>query len=248
MGFDDDDLTIGTIYSRRKALTMLGGAVVLAACGGDGTSDLGLLAETNVDLPSGCVVRPALSEGPIFVDEQANRSDIRTDPLSGSMSEGTPLTVTFRVSTLDGTTCDALAGAQVDLWQCDAFGVYSDTDFDNMDTVGQQFLRGHQVTDASGEATFITIYPGWYPSRAVHLHFKVRTDSGEEFTSQLFFDPATTDAVFATAPYNTRGERPVRNADDGTAVESGDQMILNAQPTSSGDGYEAIFDITLDVA
>lgn len=244
----DDDQTVGTIYSRRAALAMLGGAVVMAACGEADQTHVAAIEQLNATLASGCVVRPALAEGPIFVDEQDNRSDIRTDLSNGSISEGTPLILTFRVSTLDGTTCGALPGAQIDIWQCDAFGTYSDTNFENMGTIGQKFLRGHQFTNDAGEATFTTIYPGWYESRAVHVHFKIRTDANEEFTSQLFFDPATTDAVYRTAPYNTRGERPVRNADDGTARESGEQMILDAQPSASGDGYEATFTITLDTA
>lgn len=86
----------------------------------------------NESLPAGCVVRPALTEGPIFVDEQANRSDIRTDSTSGVVSEGAPLVLSFRVSALSGAGCSGVEGAQVDVWQCDALGVYSDTNFRNM--------------------------------------------------------------------------------------------------------------------
>lgn len=248
---DDDDRMVGEIYSRRKALSLLGtasGVVLLGACGDSTPSGLAAIAETNAALPSGCVVRPALSEGPIFVDDQANRSDIRSDPSNGAVSEGAPLVVTFSVSSLAGTACAALEGARVDLWQCDAFGVYSDTNFDNMGTVGQKFLRGHQFTDVDGNCKFTTIYPGWYDGRAVHLHLKVRTTDDREFASQLFFDPALTDAVYMAAPYNTRGERTVRNEADGIARQSGDQMILDVLPAASGDGYEATFDITLDMA
>jgi len=72
--------------------------------------------------------------------------------------------------------------------------------------------------------------------------------AGQEFTSQLFFDPVTTDSVYATAPCNTRGARTVRNEDDGIAEESGDQMILDVQPAANSDGYTANFNITLDMA
>lgn len=245
-----DDDTIGLIYGRRRALELLGGAgaaFVLSACGGSGESriDLAELAATNATLPAGCVVRPALTEGPIFVDDQANRSDIRADMATGVMAEGMPLALTFDVSALATGACNPLEGAQVDLWQCDAYGVYSDTDFEDMGTVGQTFLRGHQFTNSSGRCAFTTIYPGWYGGRAVHVHVKVRVAGGFEFASQLFFDSALTDEVFASAPYNSRGERSVRNADDDFVTESGDLMTLDVQPAD--DGYHATFAITLDM-
>ena len=252
---DEDDRTIGHIYSRRQALRMLagtGGALLLAACGGaDGgeepVADLSAISNTNANLPSGCVVRPALTEGPIFVDNQANRSDIRTDPTNGNVSAGAPLALTFNLSTLANNACTPLEGAQIDIWQCDADGIYSDTNYENMGTVGQKFLRGHQFTDSNGACSFTTIYPGWYATRAVHIHFKVRTTDNHEFTSQVFFDPTLTDKVFAnSAPYNARGARTIRNSDDGIYAESGDQMLLDVQ--ESADGYAATFNVTLDMS
>ena len=88
-----------------------------------------------------------------------------------------------------------MAGAMVDICQCDAIGVYSDVRATNgfFNTGGQRFLRGYQVTDASGVAKFTTVYPGWYQGRSVHIHFKIRTNAGgrnAEFVSQLYFDDA----------------------------------------------------------
>jgi len=107
--------------------------------------------------------------------------------------------------------------------------------------VGRKFLRGYQLTDESGAARFTTIYPGWYTSRAVHIHFKVRTDpglaSGYEFTSQLFFDEAVTDQVHAQSPYSSRGARDTLNADDMIYAGGGDQMLLPL--TQDGQGYAA---------
>ena len=105
----------------------------------------------------------------------------------------------------------------MDLWHCDALGVYSDVP--GTGTAGQNFLRGYQVTDAEGTATFTTIYPGWYWGRAVHIHAKVRlfdpfAEVTTELSTQLFFDDAVTDAVLATGPYGLRGERDTRNAAD----------------------------------
>jgi protocatechuate 3,4-dioxygenase beta subunit len=160
------------------------------------------------------VVTPAETEGPYFVDERLNRSDITTDPSGGAAGSGVPLTLIFNVARVNSTSCSTLGGAQVDVWHCDALGVYSDVSAEN--TVGQRYLRGYQVTDAQGMVRFQTIYPGWYSGRAVHIHFKIRTFSGSqktyEFTSQVFLDDSVTDEVYKQAPYNSRSSRNTRNA------------------------------------
>src|SRR5258705_14025132 len=73
-----------------------------------------------------CVVRPEQTEGPYFVDEKLNRSDIRVDPSDKSVKAGVPLRLEFHVSHIGGGACVPLSGAIVDLWHCDAQGVYSD--------------------------------------------------------------------------------------------------------------------------
>ena len=96
----------------------------------------------------------------------------------------------------------------MELWQCNASGHYSGVRDAQADTTGRKFLRGYQLTDAAGIARFKTIYPGWYPGRAVHVHFMIRTAAPgggrEEFTSQLYFDDALSDRIFASAPYSGR--------------------------------------------
>lgn len=198
-----------------------------------------------------CVVRPEQTEGPYFVDEKLNRSDIRSDASSGTVKEGAPLTLAFLVSQVGSGACTPLEGAQIDVWHCDAVGVYSDTSDPNWgSTVGQTFLRGYQVTGADGKADFITIYPGWYQGRTVHIHFKIRTTGADgqayEFTSQLFFDDAFTDQVFAQPPYNSKGQRTLRNAGDGIYRNGGSQLTLAV--AKSGDGYAATFPIGLDLS
>src|SRR5207248_2171833 len=88
-------------------------------------------------------------------------------------------------------------------------------------TDDQTFLRGTQVTDANGLAEFQTIYPGWYRGRAVHIHMKVHVGGSVVHTGQLFFDDNLTDQVYQPAPYNTRGSRDVRNADDSIFRDAG---------------------------
>lgn len=263
---DNDDKPIGQLLSRRDALKLLGitGAAFLAGCA-PGASDIltntpiptSILEATSAPLSTAtavssipvCVVRPELTEGPYFVDEKLNRSDIRSDPSDGSVKEGLPLQLTFRVTQINNN-CLPLEGAVVDIWHCDAMGIYSDASDPSFNTIGKKFLRGFQMTDVNGVAQFITIYPGWYQGRAVHIHFKIRTDESGggvyDFTSQLFFDDALSDSVYAQQPYASKpGTRSPRNEGDGIFQQSGGQLLL--QLTETADGFATTFDIGLQI-
>jgi protocatechuate 3,4-dioxygenase beta subunit len=241
-----DDAGIGRILSRRELLTLLGAAGAGAIVGAPG------LASLDAQVP-GCVVVPAQMEGPYFVDTKLNRSDIRTDPGTKAESPGVPLRVSLRVLQMSAAgACTPLAGALVDLWQCDALGVYSDFQDDTakFDARGKRFLRGYQLTDAKGAVGFTTIYPGWYPGRAVHLHFKVRTNpsgpKGTDFTSQLYFNEAVTDKVHARAPYSSKGRRTTTNDRDGIYTGSGGrQLMLNV--TEGANGFAGTFDLAVKI-
>ena len=238
---DDDDRQIGTILGRREVFALLGTAGAAGAAGvlfARGRSVPTVAAQ----VPA-CVVRPEVTEGPYYVDEDLLRSDIRADPATGVIKEGTPLVLTFDVSQLSAEACTPLQGAKVEVWHCDATGVYSDVSDRGSSTVGQQFLRGSQITDAAGMATFTTIYPGWYPGRAVHIHFKVRPDADTVFTSQVFFDDGLSDRVFAQAPYAAKGRRNTLNRTDGIYQAS---LLLTA--TETAEGVAATFPIALDVS
>ena len=237
---DLDDRPRGSLLSRRDALAVLGiaGYTVLS---GYRPVRRGRTASPQ------CVAVPEQTEGPYFVDEQLHRSDLRTDPTDGSTTPGAPLDLAIVVSRLAAGRCEPLAGAHVDVWHCNHLGVYSDVQDPGFNTVGKKFLRGYQVTDAQGRAQFVTIYPGWYEGRTVHIHFKVRSPAsaknGYEFTSQLYFDDAFSDQVFARPPYAGRGARSMRNMADGIYRGGGSQLLL--QPTPQGTGYAATFQVAL---
>lgn len=257
---ENDDRQVGKILNRRDLLKLFGvaGVAALAACA-PGASEPGTTTQATVTSPTqaatatvigslpACIVRPALTEGPYFVDEKLNRSDIRSDPSDGSVKDGLPLELTFLVSQISGS-CAPLAGALVDIWHCDALGVYSDVSDPGFNTKGKKFLRGYQVSDAQGVAKFLTIYPGWYQGRAVHIHFKIRTGTGQayEFTSQLFFDDALSDQVYTQPAYAGKAGPHMRNADDGIYRNGGSQLLLAPMPTA--DGYAATFDIGLNIS
>jgi protocatechuate 3,4-dioxygenase beta subunit len=246
--------------SRRELLWYVGATVVTTLIGsGPGRAGAGAPISESPLRPTStaavtapaCVVRPAQTEGPYFVDERLNRSDIRSDPSDGSVQEGVPLRLAFHISRIASDTCTPLEGAIVDVWHCDARGRYSDVQdmTHRVDTRGQKFLRGYQTTDARGIAQFITIYPGWYPGRTVHIHVKIRTDPaarrGVEFTSQLYFDDALTDQVHAQAPYATKGPRRITNDQDGIFRNGGRQLLL--QLTKDAQGYGGTFEIGLKI-
>jgi protocatechuate 3,4-dioxygenase beta subunit len=240
---------------RRDAIQALGSVValgVLANCGGGEASPTAAAASTG---PSGsgsvatsnaaCVVTPALTEGPYFVDEMLNRSDIRADPDTGAIRPGAILGLSFVLSQVGASTCGPLAGAlAVSLRRP---GVYSDVAAQR--TVGQRFLRGYQGSDANGGVRFTTVYPGWYPGRAVHMHFKVRTNPtgsrGLELTSQVFFDEALTDAVHAQAPYSSKGRRDTLVTSDGIYRSGGPVLLAPLSP--AGGGYAGTFHVGVRV-
>lgn len=246
--------------NRRDMLGFIGGTLLVSLLGcfrqpsgsAEGSAELSQAstqASTGAAGPPGCTVRPQQTAGPFFVDEGLNRSDIRSDPTTGAVKPGVPLALQFRVSQVGDGVCVPLVGAVVDVWHCDATGVYSDVADRRASTVGQKFLRGSQVTNADGTVEFITVYPGWYPGRTVHIHFKIRgttaSEQGYEFTSQLYFDDALSDRIYAQAPYRDRGQRTTQNSNDGIFRNGGEQLILPI--TQDGESYTGRFEIGLEL-
>ncbi|MGC3981498.1 MAG: intradiol ring-cleavage dioxygenase [Steroidobacteraceae bacterium] len=237
-----DDETIGRLLSRREALLLLGSTGLTLT----GTSNL-FAADS---LPT-CVVKPEMTAGPYFVDQQLNRSDIRSEPSDGSIKPGVPLSVAFNVFQLNNG-CKPLADAIVDFWQCDTQGIYSGVDDATLGfhTVGKKFLRGYQTTNAQGKAQFATIFPGWYPERTVHLHFKIRTKGTDgnayEFTSQLYFEEALINKIHAGKLYVQNRKRDTTNDTDIHFRNGGTQLLLNPKEAKDG-SLAATFDIGLDL-
>jgi len=171
-----------------------------------------------------CVLTPELTQGPYYLDLDLVRSDITEG------RDGVPLELTLVVA--DATTCRTIADAVVDIWHTDAAGTYSGVEGDPGTS-----MRGTQLTDASGAATFRTIYPGWYGGRPVHIHVMVHVGGDAVHTGQLFFRDEVSDEVFRLAPYDARGERDTRNVDDGIYARGGSLTTLALEP--AGTGYRA---------
>ena len=191
-----------------------------------------LVSPLPVDDTPVCVLTPRATEGPFYFDTNQIRHNIIEDRV------GSPLRMSVRVMRVDDG-CAPLKDALVDIWHTDARGRYSGYPGQpgGQDTSGQTFLRGAQMTDADGVALFDTIYPGWYPGRTVHVHFKVHYKNNTYATSQFYFPDDFTDHVYSRTPYSDRPNRTTRNADD--FVLRGDPAESNvlASVTEDGDGY-----------
>ena len=212
--------------TRRRAFGLAGAAsatYLFARIGGV------LPTDDAVAAPS-CVLTPAKTEGPYFVDERLKRSDIRVDPTDGTVQAGKKLTLKFVVVHADGE-CAPVSGAQVDVWHANASGLYSDEAANG--TTGHKYLRGYQITDDDGAAKFVTIFPGWYSGRTIHIHFKIRKDDFE-FTSQLFFSESTISSVLTSSAYSSRGTPDTDNAEDNIYGNDGGELTVDL--ASDGDG------------
>jgi protocatechuate 3,4-dioxygenase beta subunit len=237
--------------NRRAALGALSSvaAVFVVGCG-DGSeeesSGEGSALTSGAPRTLSCVATPDQTEGPFFVDEKLLRSDlVAADPNEPGVQRGVPLLLKLGVFTVSGNRCTPLANATVDIWHSDASGIYSDEfqpTYQQQDTRGKRYLRGYQLTDASGQVQFKTIYPGAYPARTIHIHFKIRTYSPDgnvtsEFTSQVYFDDRLSDQI----SYNAH--RRVRNSGDDIFADHGSELMLNV--VRDGDGYVGTFNIGL---
>lgn len=200
------------------------GAGGTAANGGAG--GMNAMGATSLDSLA-CIVTPAMEDGPFFVDEKLNRSDLLMGETDDNIAKAVPLDLVLGVYSVSGMMCKPLAGVQVDIWQANAIGVYSDVTpgvVQSVDTRGKMYLRGYQLTDETGVVRFKTIYPGWYMSRTIHIHFKLRMfgsgTSVQSFTSQMYFDEKLNSQVLAKGPYaNRSGTRQVLN--DGDHIYNG---------------------------
>jgi protocatechuate 3,4-dioxygenase beta subunit len=176
-----------------------------------------------------CLLAPEQTEGPFYLAAALERRDITEG------RPGHPLRLGLRVVDAD---CAPVPGAVVDVWHADAAGDYSafvDGSLDDEAGEGTTFLRGSQVATDEGIVEFTTVYPGWYPGRAVHVHVKAHLGGATVLTSQLYFPEDLTDAVHAEAPYADRGTRDTRNEDDGIAGDPGSAGNLVSVPATSGD-------------
>lgn len=222
---------------RREAIAMLGaaGAALVTGCGGDtptspstttsGTTTGGGTTNT------ACAVTPTETIGPYSSLTDLIRSDIREG------KSGTTLVLTIAVVNTNNN-CAPVENAEVEIWQCDAAGNYSQYG----SQAAQTFLRGIQTTNSNGEVTFTTIYPGWYQGRATHIHVEVVRNGASVKVTQIAFPESTNAAVYATGAYAVRGSNPTSNTRDNIFADSLDSELATVSGDSSS-GLMATFRI-----
>lgn len=271
--------------SRRRALG-LGGTIglgtLLAACAPGASEPTTSGSATPTPLPTasdGAAIQPSttptsdiitkleatsicgletveVTQGPYYFDVDSIRSDIRED------RPGTRLDLALRVLDRD---CLPVPSSVVEIWHCDAGGVYSgfevsqggpgggsrgaggtsDGSYSSGVSVAAPiddgtYLRGAQVADEHGIVQFVTIYPGWYRGRTPHIHLKVHVERSNVLTAQLYFDDTLTDAVYQSSPYDARPGRDTRNSDDSIYDASGLLVVEQAD-----EGYLAYLNLGL---
>ena len=215
------------------------------AVGALGTLALGTVASAwgrRVLAQPVCTLTPEQIEGPFYLDQA---------PMREAISEGkpgVPLRLIFRV--LDSASCAPIPKAAVDVWQCDALGIYSGYEGvaiapRHVEPVDDKtFLRGTQLTDAAGGVRFRTIYPGWYSGRTPHVHLKLRVGA-KAATTQLYFPDEVTNAVYARAPYDRHPNRDTTNATDRFLGRIADKSLVMWTMARDGDGYVATATVAL---
>lgn len=182
--------------------------------------------------PNSCTLSPSETAGPFPIKTP---SQLIRENIVGNRA-GIPLLIKIKVENTNNN-CMPLKGVLVDIWHCDAKGNYSeysgqlDGNFTN-----ESFLRGRQTTGADGVASFISIYPGWYPGRAPHLHLEIlKVDGTSLLVTQTAFPEDISNTVYNTNGYNGNFDTP--NANDLEFENSLGQNIATSVTGDTNNGY-----------
>ncbi|WP_079161156.1 intradiol ring-cleavage dioxygenase [Streptomyces fodineus] len=233
---DPDPADVPAGATRRSVIATLGGATLgVAALGLAATQATAATEHQAAARPAAaCVLTPEQTEGPYYLDLETVRRNITEG------KAGVPLTL--RVTVVDAATCAPLPQTAVDIWHCDALGVYSGY-VAGGSTPDTTFLRGVQLTDSAGVAEFTTIYPGWYVGRALHIHVKTHaggtvsdgTYNGGHVshTGQLYFPEAYNTRIAALSPYRNNTATRTLNARDGIYRNGGSSTLLTLTAAGS---------------
>lgn len=217
----------------RNSLGLLSTAIFIDACKKD---------EVSSNNNGNCIQSPTETEGPYpYPGGEITNPLLRTDITEGQA--GLPLSIAFNVIDVNNN-CATVANARVDIWHCNKDGYYSGYgnqtggSLGTQSYIGQTWLRGYQLTDSSGNATFNTIFPGWYQGRATHIHIEVFVNNVLKKTTQITFQESISDAVHQTSDYAAHGLNTTRNANDSifnnSATDLANETVALTGNTTTG--------------
>ncbi|HTD99366.1 MAG TPA: hypothetical protein VK668_08755 [Mucilaginibacter sp.] len=241
-------------FLKTFALVAAAGPMILDGCKKDSitnsTSTTGTTTTATTTTGGSCTVTPTEEEGPYpYVGGEITNPLNRVDVLGGQT--GVPLALSFVVVNTNDS-CNVVTDARVDIWHCNKDGYYSGYAnqpglLGSKSYVGETWLRGYQLTDASGVAKFTTIYPGWYGGRATHIHMEIFINNVLKKMAQVAFSETISDAVHKSTLYSTHGVNPTRNATDSVFGNSSTDLA-NETLTLAGsitEGYTGTYTIGL---
>jgi protocatechuate 3,4-dioxygenase beta subunit len=241
------------LMTRRRSLALLGaGGTGLWVAG----SGLGSAFARSSDgdgyvanAAKACSLTAEQEEGPFYVA----LDNVREHIVGGQT--GIPLEL--EITIINSRTCKPLKHAAVDIWHCNAEGVYSDISSES--TVGETYLRGVQFTDKHGQVKFATIFPGHYSGRTTHIHAKVHVNSADSkgrltgghvaHTGQMFPPDAVYTEVYELSPYSTETATVVSHTQDRVWTQQhGDeaQLTMRKQGHRLAKGLVATVTLAVD--
>ena len=229
------------------ALAATAGLVWTAACGESSSTTATEVPSTTSAraLTGSCAVAAEETAGP-YPDRLgmlSNKAFFRRDIREGR--SGALLNLTLTVTNVRDN-CSPVVNANVEIWQCDASGDYSEYAQPGYDGTGQTFLRGLQTTDAKGNVAFTTVYPGWYAGRATHIHVKVYVNGTAVKTTQIAFPENITAEVYASGVYASKGQSPTKNASDSVFAD-GTTTEMASVSGSADVGFDASLTVGVSV-
>ncbi|KAI0134726.1 GPI anchored dioxygenase [Xylariales sp. AK1849] len=199
-----------------------------------GTNDYDMFTslEEVFEADTSCILAPEVTDGPYYVTGEYLRSNVRESEYSDGID------LFLEVQYIDVNTCEPLPAVAVDIWNCNATGVYSGIYTDGnyaADGLNSTYLRGIQLTDHDGVASFETIFPGHYDGRAVHTHLLAHTNATVEpngtisvldapvtHIGQLFWSDDLRAEVETTYPYTTNTQALTTNDEDMWSIVQAD--------------------------
>lgn len=220
-----------------KFTSLMGAASLLPARIADAGSKSAVASSAGA-----CTLIPAEIAGPFPLDLTANSAFLRKDIRESKT--GIPLNLKLKIFGVGN--CMPMPNLRVNIWQCDKDGNYSG--YDNQMNPGQaglKYLRGYQVTDENGEVEFLTIFPGWYNGRICHIHFQVYVSSTYAAVSQLTFDVAAKNALYAANPaLYTKGVDPTTVSGDSVFSDGYMAQVATLTANQSG-GYDSYMEVSV---